>query len=157
MTVHAGNNTIALKMDMVGGAGSTYDESICTVAITPGFLCEANDEGQGGRRVRPHSTSGHPAENLFAVEEAYQGRGIGDAYAIGERVYLRIGRPGDLVLAWLDSLVPKTFVGQFLTSNGDGQLRFYEESTDEPGCIVCTAYEQLENTGSDQRIAVRIV
>jgi hypothetical protein len=154
---YSDNNTIALKIDSIGGAGSSYDEVGCTVAITPGHLCEMADDNSGGRIVRPHSSSGHPAEKMFAVENGYVGGGISDVYAIGERVYLRICRPGDLVLAWLAGTVGTTYVGQYLTSNADGTLRFYSEVTDEPGCIVCVAYEKITNTGSDQRIAIRIV
>lgn len=151
------NNTIALKMDKIGGAGSTYDEMEASAAITPGFLCEMHDDNFGGRVVRPHNTAGDPCETLFAVEAAYEGKGISDVYGVGDRVYLRIGRKGDLVLAWLDEAVPVTVVGQFLASNGDGTLRFYSSVTDEPGSIVCVAYEKTVSVAADRRIAVRIL
>jgi hypothetical protein len=102
---------------------SIIDQKVATaVAITPGMLLERTS----GDLVQAHSTAAGPVEILFALEDAMQGNGIGDAYAVS--VPVQIWKPirGERVYATFDATSGgSAAIGDFLESAGDGSLRAY--------------------------------
>jgi hypothetical protein len=108
------NNTIWLKVDGTYGYYEPYVQTGETV--TPGMLL-IRTPAPGTDLVRPHDSLGGSAERLFAGEAGYHGRTMDDVYVAGERVYSRVLRSGDLVLAWVQSATP-IVSGSFLMSNG---------------------------------------
>ena len=128
------NNTIWLKVDGTYGYYEPYVQSPSTV--TPGMLL-IRTPAPGTDIVRPHDTTGGTAERLFAGEAGYHGRTMDDVYATGERVYSRVLRSGDLVLAWVNNTLP-IVSGTFLMSYGDtvpGVLTLATGTIDVSGII----------------------
>lgn len=89
------------------------------VAITPGYLLQY-DSTAG--QVEAHATAGGRAAKLFAIENALQGKEIGDDYDASGQVQYICARPGDEVYAWLKD-GQNVASGIYLESNGDGTLR----------------------------------
>lgn len=97
---------------------SRQDEGVAAEAITPGQLVAMDANGEYVK----HASAGSFAETVFAQEDALQGKTIDDAYADGDRVFLLMAQPGDVVYAWLaagENVTP----ADFLSSNGDGTLQ----------------------------------
>lgn len=95
-------------------------------AITPGHLLEINSSNA----FIVHNSAGVIAYPLFAVENDIAGDDLLHAYASGEKVQANWFRPGDEVLALVangESIV----IGDFLESNGNGELR--EHTPDSAG------------------------
>lgn len=145
------NNTIALQVSNNGG----YYEAYCyDDDIMPGMLLSR----LANNFVTPHPVSGGPAEKMFAVEAGYHGRGISDAYVQNERVYTRICRPGDVVLAWLQGAAPM-LMGIFLMSNGLGAYDGYliAAGGTDVGGIVAVLLEDYTEEPNPARRMVQIV
>jgi len=147
-----GVNTIILKnysdiFENIEGAG----------AITPGMLLGVNADG----KVAVHSVAGGPAEKMFAIEDALQGKGIDDDYADGDFVRCWVAGRGDEVNALLTE--SQTIgVGDFLESAGNGKLQKYGTAagsgTPTPGSAVAVALEAVTTAaGETKRIKVRII
>lgn len=95
-----------------------FEEYKAAAALLPGQLLELTSAGT----VRKHSGAGKTAIPMFAIEDALQGKEIGDAYATDDQVRVWIPQRGDIVYALLadeESVV----VGDFVESNGGGYLR----------------------------------
>jgi hypothetical protein len=141
-------------------------ESYCAVAaIKPGMLCLAYDDGTGSDLVRPcnvDAAANEPAvQRMFAVENGYEGKEIDDQYDIGDKVYMRIVQPGEIVLGWIDDTVTAPLArGTAMVSNGSaflGYLRPYNAVTpDAPGSVVGYTYERIASITANMRVAVRI-
>jgi len=95
-----------------------HEEGRAAAIITPGMLVALNSAGN----LIPHGTAGGHAEKTFALEDALQGRGISDNYAVGELVAVGVQKSGDVVFAFLAAGEHCT-PNEFLTSNGDGTLK----------------------------------
>lgn len=141
------SNTIKLKkyVDVINEyeAGGT---------IIPGQLVQLVSDGT----VQTHGTAGGVAEKAFALEDELQGKGIDDAYAIGDRVQVWNTRPGDEVYALLNpsATAVNITIGDFLESAGNGNLQKY-------GTVSATATLPpiaiaLEALTTDATIAKRI-
>jgi len=89
-------------------------------AIYPGDLVEIMNTG----KLRKHSGAGKTAAAWFAIEDALQGKGLGvnGAYAAADQVRVWCAIPGEEVYARLAD-EQTIAIGDFLESNGYGQLR----------------------------------
>ena len=107
------NNTIMVSV----GADSPYLEGIADEIIYPGMLLTLINSV--GHYSLAHGT-GDTYSPLFAVENPYEGKGVDDPYAIGERMMMRYGRTGDIFLTKIAySAVSLVYCGQPLISAGD--------------------------------------
>jgi hypothetical protein len=105
-------NTVVLAGDFLRKQGQASE------AITPGHLVEFG----GAKELRKHATAGGPARKAFALENDLVGKGIDDAYAVGDLVQYGVFQPGSEVYALLGA--SQTIAkGDMLVSNGDGALR----------------------------------
>lgn len=95
-------------------SSSVFVEAIAGEAgILPGHLLEVNTSGEFVRC----STSGAMVMPRIAVEDTTSGKGVNDAYALGDIVYARILRLGDTCLVMLQAGETVT-MGSILESNG---------------------------------------
>lgn len=127
------------------------EEAVAAGTIKPGHLVSLDS---GGNLV-VHPTAGGAAERAFAVEDALQGKGIGDNYSSGDRVTYVLAAPGDVVYAWLkagQNVNPATR----LTSAGDGTL----QAAAGTNVVVAVPLESLDLSASGAvatRIRVRVI
>lgn len=134
-----------------GAASGTHEELRAAATITPGMLLDTNSAGS----AIPHGTAGGRAENMFALEDALQGRTIDDDYASGELVQVGIARSGDVVFGWLNT-GEQCSPDDFLASNGDGTLRVVTGSDNAIGKALEAI--DLTDTGAENgRVRVRIL
>lgn len=133
------------------GDNYRHEEAYAQAALTPGHLVELTATG----KVQKHSVAGGPAECLFAIEDALQGRGINTAYAANELVSLAIPRKGDVVYVWLsggESADPS----EYLTSNGDGTFKV-ASSTDIRLLKPLETVDASDSNDVDERIKARVL
>lgn len=147
--------TIFLKSGRSGDP--LQKEGKANAAITPGHLIELMTTGN----LRVHATGGGPAGARFAIEDALQGKEIGDAYVANNRVQYIHAAPGDEVYAWLKD-GESVAIGAKLESAGNGSLRASsEEASEIAGSIVAEALEAVDASASanvvDLRIMVEVV
>ena len=144
MAYSRAKNTIKLKKYL-----NVIEEYVAAAAILPGELIELNAAGT----VQPHSTAGGNQIQMFALEDELQGKGIDDAYAIGDKVQCWIPTRGDQVYAILAD-GNDVAIGDFLESNGAGELQLH---TPDPGSggeveyanpIVAISLEDIDTSGS---------
>lgn len=149
------NNTVILK-----NYASVREEYVAAAAITPGMLIEYTSAG----KVQAHSTAGGNALKMIAVEDEFQGKEIGDAYAANDLVQCWIAQRGDQAQMLLKNGEDIT-KGDLLESAGNGYVQ--KHTSDEgsapilPGQIIGEALESLDLSGSSgadpsNLIAVRI-
>ena len=140
--------TEAKTIDLYGMG--VQNEGVALDAITPGHLIE-----RGASGVQAHSTAGGPATPAFAVEYDLTGRGIADAYAIGDQVIYRTMAPGSAVNALVADGTAAIAANALLASDGDGTLR--TAAVDE--IAVAQALEAVDNSagGAPVRIKVEII
>lgn len=128
-----------------------FEEGRAAAIITPGMLVTLNSSGN----VIPHATAGGRAEKAFALEDALQGRGIDDNYAVNELVAYAIQSPGDVVFAWLaagETAAP----GSLLSSNGDGTLQVVAGTETAVG-VALEARDNSDTSSLNARLRVRIL
>lgn len=143
-------NTIILK-----GYVNIRDEKVAVAGITPGHLVERTSAD----KVKVHATAGGSVNNLFAVEDNYQGNDITDAYVADDLVMLIKPVPGEQIYGIADGTSGTTIaIGDFLESAGDGSLRVKTQAsagvTEFAGSIVGVA---LEAASAGGRFALEIV
>ena len=112
-------NTVKIKSYL-----SIHDELTAAGAITPGHLIYRTS----ANKVAVHATAGGPAQKMFAMEDAYQGRKITDAYntTTYAHVICWLPTPGDRVYAIFDPTSGGSVaLGDFVESAGDGSVRKY--------------------------------
>ncbi|MDH7554342.1 MAG: hypothetical protein QHH74_11865 [Spirochaetota bacterium] len=156
----------------INNHSDNFEEYIAAATILPGSLIELTTDN----KVKVHSTAGgNVGPKMFALEDAFEGKGIDDAYAADDRVRCWFPAPGDVVLAILAD-GQKVDEGDFLESNGAGYLRKHtpEEISSSTGTIysnqiVAISLEQMDaiedssgqdvggGLGGNKRIRVRIV
>jgi hypothetical protein len=128
-------------------------EETAAAAVTPGDLLEYS-----AGNVQPHSTAAGTdvGSRMVALETMTPATGttpaIDQDYAAGDRVYVGLPVPGDVLYMWLatGSNVAK---GDSLESAGSGALK-----AATTGAVVGIAAEALNNaSGSNVRIKVRII
>lgn len=122
-------------------------EAVATSAITPGHLVQRTSGGVG-----VHADAGGVASTHFAVEYEMTGRGIDDAYAIGDNVVFKTYAPGSSVYALVAAGATAITLNAMLTSDGDGTLRL--ASTDE--VAVAQALEAVDNSGGGSAVRIKV-
>lgn len=93
--------------------------------LYPGNLLEITSAG----KVQKHSGAGKTAPALFALEDELQGKGIADYYSAADKVQVWVATPGEVVYARLAD-EETVVIGDFVESNGAGQLRKVSRSTE---------------------------
>jgi len=143
-------NTIILK-----GYVNIRDEKAAAGVITPGHLVERTSAD----KVQVHATAGGSVNNLFAVEDNYQGNDIDNNYAANDMVMLIKPIPGEQIYGIADSTSGTSIaIGDLLESAGDGSLRKKTQSSagvsEFAGSLVGTA---LEAASAGERFALEII
>jgi len=128
-----------------------HEEFVAAGVVRPGDLIKMDSDG----KVVKHASAGGYAERLFALEDALQGKEIGDSYAADDVVGAVVAQPGDVVYAWL-SWGENVTKGDTLVSNGDGALKKLS-STDKPIAIALETLNLADSESADERIRCRIV
>lgn len=155
----------------INNHSDNFEEYVADAAILPGTLLELNTDNE----VKVHATAGgNVGPKMFALEDAFQGKGIDDAYAAGDRVRVWFPSPGDIVLAILAD-GQDVAEGTLLESNGAGYLTAHsaDEASVLPNVqsnpIVAISLEEMDASadssgqdlagglGANKRIRVRIV
>lgn len=117
-------NNIHNTVQVAVTSSSKHLEGILAVADAfPGFLVERTNNRS---TFRPHSTAQGVAQPLIVIENIYEGKtfvgnntGASDPYYIGEHIYIRYARPGDVFLCVAGAAVN---FGAFIASNGAGRF-----------------------------------
>jgi hypothetical protein len=155
----------------INNHSDNFEEYVADAAILPGCLLELNTDNE----VKVHATAGgNVGPKMFAIEDVFQGEGIDDAYAAGDRVRVWFPSPGDIVLAILAD-GQSVGEGDLLESNGAGYLTAHsaDEASVLPNVqtnmIVGISLEEMDASadssgqsvggglGANKRIRVRIV
>lgn len=128
------------------------EEGQAAATIKPGMLLAMNSSGN----LIPHGSAGGYAERLYATEDALQGRTIDDNYSSGEKVFVAVAEPGDVIYALLAE-GESTDPSEFLTSAGNGYLKVATSTNQR----VAVPLETLDNSESGDsgpaRIRVRLL
>jgi hypothetical protein len=136
---------MAKQTIMLKKHADVYEEFVAHEAIIPGALVELNSDNE----VLNHDTAqGSVVPPMFAIEDALQGKGIGDDYAAGDQVRVWIPGRGDQVNALLKD-EQTIVIGDFLESDGYGKLQKYSTPTSAdqdtyPRAIVAMAMEAVD-------------
>lgn len=96
----------------------TYDEATAGGTITPGMLVKLNSSGQ----LIAHNEQGGRGEAGFALEDALQGKAVGDNYSSGNLACYILPGKGCEVYALLKDQ-ENVSIGDELVSAGDGTLQ----------------------------------
>lgn len=152
---------------IVKNYSNVFEEIEAGGAITPGMLIELASTG----KVVAHNSAGESVLPMFAKEDEYQGKGINDAYASGDKCHVWIPGKGDQVYAILAD-GESVAIGDFLESNGEGFLQKQVIGSalevEQPNTVVAVATEAVDLSDSsaaessgplayEKRIIVRIV
>lgn len=119
--------------------------------ISPGMLIVRNVNGL----FIPNNVVDSPSPTCVAIEDAYSGKTIDDAYEIGQMVFSTYARRGDSMLLWLKSNVTIT-AGDLLSSNGDGMLKQAPTSPVDQS-LIGLALESITSGVDPVRIKVEII
>lgn len=143
-----------------------FEEYEANTTITPGMLIELHTDG----KVRPHDNADANVLPMFALEDELQGKTIDDDYSNEDIAPCWIPGRGDQAYALLQD-DEDVSIGDFLSSNGNGRLKKFEDP-DSTGAligaaakpVVGIALEALDlstSTGAwptaERRIKIRIV
>jgi hypothetical protein len=141
------NSATTPKTIRLGGCG-IQREAVAAVAITPGMLVAINGDGE----AIPHATADQETQPAFAVEYALTGRGIDDAYAIGDNVIYEVLPQGAMVYATLAANQTIT-KGEKLTSDGAGRLKTAADTS----FVIAEAREDVTTTGDPGRVKCEVL
>lgn len=134
----------------LGGPNGQMDEFVAASgsAIKPGMLVRKTTATAGN----VHATSGGEGAMLIAHEDALQGLGIDDAYAVDAVVFCEYVLPGAKrnVLLKADENVA---IGDFLISGGDGTF-IKTTGTPTRTFAIC---EEASNVATTNHIAARFI
>lgn len=135
-----------------------HEEATAGAVITPGMLVALSAvvaAAVNQQTVVPHSVAGGPAEMMFALEDALQGRTIRDNYAVGELVGIVMAEKGDVVYAFL-AAGESVDAGDQLASDGAGALEPAASGT--PIAVALEAVDLSDTDAEvDNRIRVRVI
>jgi hypothetical protein len=122
-------------------------EDISNEAITPGHLLSFN----ANDKIQKHASSGGNAIPMFAIESDYLGNDTTTAHTSGDKIPYAVCPAGTVVWAHLAS--GQTVArGEYLESNGDGQLKAYGT-----GYPVCIADEDKTSTANGTRFRAEVI
>jgi hypothetical protein len=122
------------------------EDAAAAEAITPGHLVSQNTSGLWVK----HPTAAGAAPRTFAMERDEMGKGIDDAYAIGDTVKVGAFTSGMRVNAIIG--VVTTTIGGMMESAGNGTLRNVTA-----GFPIARALEVVANGAGTARCRVEIV
>lgn len=129
--------TIVLK----GNSHGHHEEGILDTVATPGMHVQLAADGKYD--LSPAAAAELVKQSLMVVkEDAYQGKTIDDAYAIGDVVFLYHPQPGDHIHAFVKSGA-NIAVGDILVAEGGGTGLWIENAGTEAGYKL----QALESTG----------
>lgn len=162
---------MAFNTIKINNHSDNFEEYVADAALLPGMLLELNTDNE----VKKHATAGgNVGSKMFALEDTFEGKGIDDAYAAGDRVRVWFPAPGDIVLAILAD-GQSVGEGDLLESNGAGYLQAHtpDEDSVQPNVktriIVGESLQEMDASadssgqdvggglGVNKRIKVRIV
>src|SRR4051812_42254268 len=109
---------MAKRVILLLGQPQQNEDAAAAEAITPGQLVTFNSSGL----IIKHATAGGATPRDFAMERDEMGKGIDDAYAIGDTVKVGSFKQGDRVNAFIAS-GQNIAKGALLESNGAGVFR----------------------------------
>lgn len=115
-------NTVILA----GHARGRYDEGRLSTVATPGHLLKLEAAGT----YRTHNVAGGMTMLALAIEDALIGKGLNDAYAIGDLVRFYVPQVHEEVNILIPAAAAAIVVGDKLTSNGDGTFKKSNGTTD---------------------------
>jgi len=106
-----------------------------------------------------HPSAANKTTAMFAVENELLGLGIDDNYAANDLVQVEHFDQGDWVLATLAAGATKVWEGDFLESDGAGNLRLVGVDYQQGASAIAQAMETVDNSGGGTvaRIMVAIV
>lgn len=110
---------MANRIDVCVSTGSRREEYKAAAALKPGHLLERTSAGT----VQKHTVSGGKILRRVALEDAYRGKTIDDAYAATDPVQCLYPLPGDAVKLRLPANAAAVVKGDTLISNGDGCVK----------------------------------
>lgn len=133
------SNTISVD----AGSSSKLLEAVASEAILPGHLLLITSDGKFELYA---GTQYHLPALIVAVENVPEGKTVSDEYSIGDKVYARHFRPGDIlqVRYYLASAVAigatvaaegVLAAGQFTAGNSDNEAICYAIKTDAGGSV----------------------
>ncbi len=148
-TINTRPRTIRLK-----GVGRRI-EKVAQGTITPGNLV-ALTRSDGFIR---HPSAANKTSAMFALENELIGLGIDDNYVANDYCQVEHFHQGDWVLATLAASATKVWEGDFLESDGAGNLRLVGADYQEGATAIAQAMETVDNSGGGTvaRIMVAIV
>jgi len=148
-TINTRPRTIRLK-----GVGRRLERA-AGGTITPGNLVALarNDT------VIRHPSAANKTSAMFAVENELIGLGIDDNYLVNDFVQVEHFHQNDWVLATLAASASKVWEGDFLESDGAGNLRLVGADYQEGASAIAQATETVDNSGGGTvaRIMVTII
>ena len=111
--------------------------------ITPGNLV-ALTRSDGFIR---HPSAGNKCSAMFALENELLGLGIDDNYVSGDLCQVEVFDAGDWVLATVAAAATKIWEGDYLESDGAGNLRLVGADYQEGASAIAQAMETIDNSG----------
>jgi len=134
------------------GSGTAF-EAVAAAALYPGHLVELDSDG----KVVKQPTAAVDTERALAMEDSQQGNGIGDVYSTGDRVFYRVFKRGDVVLAVLKDGQNIT-TDEYLEAATNGEVQVYSAGTKLFQCIEALDVSDSATTAlSGRRIVCRVV
>jgi hypothetical protein len=129
------------------GTGLQHEEVVTDAAVTPGMLVTRTATG-----VRPHNVAAGTASPTFALENGAVGRGIDDAYTVGEQCIYKAFAVGSGIYALAHAGGAAIAVGAYLKSAGDGTL----ELAGADQVAVAQALEAVDNSGGATPVRIKV-
>ncbi len=153
-------NTIQLDV----AHSSSYLEGIANSEIYPGMLVQ--QEGVATPNTWRHYQHAVAAgftwtERVFAIENVHEGKTIYDPYQIGDRLMMRVARPGDVFLTKIQGAIGGLQYGTALVPNQydlpDGWLWIWEVGDVAPVIAVSTERDTDFAANKPRWTAVRMI
>jgi hypothetical protein len=139
-------NTVILA----GHARGRYDEGRLSTVATPGHLLSLNSDGT----YRTHNVAGGPALLRILIEDALIGKGLNDAYAIGDLARFYEPQAGEELNVLIPAAAAAIVVGDRLASNGDGTFKKANGTTD---VNLVQAIEAKDNSAGGTPFRLKVI
>ena len=136
---------MAKKVIALKGQPQYNEDGVAGEAITPGMLVKGVDT------ITKHATAGGTAMKNFALERDEMGKGVDDAYAIGDTVKVGSFHAGQRVLTLIASGQNIT-KDDFMESAGNGTLQKFTSGT-----ILARALETTGAVTATTRLTVEVI
>lgn len=145
-----------LRVVVIGNNYALYKEADAAEAITPGHLVSLNASGQAIK----HNVAGAAAAaggqftgpTRVATENDFFGKGIDDAYAIGDRVMFQELDTGCEFMALVAAAAPAIAYNDLVESAGNGTVR----KTVVAANAIGRAAEAVDNSAGGAAVRLRV-